>query len=154
MTKTPTPPKKPSSQPESELQYQIKLTKEQASVISKALDVYSRLGAGQFQELMTFATVKDLDFAEIEKIFVRLKELMFDLPGHTYLGIGGVSDSCRVSYDLHQVIRHRLAWDNDPRGGYQVWFDRPMKFGTERLAEMSKIEATVPTERPKRGKHG
>jgi hypothetical protein len=58
------------------------------------------------------------------------------LPRNAYHGIFSdkIPDEARVAWDLHQVIRHRLSWDDQPEGGITVNFDTPMKYGKEELA--------------------
>ncbi|MHB1949680.1 MAG: hypothetical protein ACYCQI_16400, partial [Gammaproteobacteria bacterium] len=54
------------------------------------------------------------------------------------LGIGNVSDSSKIAYDIHQVIRYQLAWDKEPCGDVGVSFDPPMKWGSQPLAKIEK----------------
>jgi len=50
-----------------------------------------------------------------------------------------IHDVFRIAWDLQQVIRHRLAWDRNPKGGIQVSFDDPLKSSREPLASIKRI---------------
>ena len=68
-------------------------------------------------------------------------------PG-SILGIGSADATERTAWDLHAVIRHRLAWDRAKAEGVtdgtkrewpammQVSYDEPMKHSEEPLAKM------------------
>ena len=39
----------------------------------------------------------------------------------------------RIAWDIQQVIRHRIAWDRNPKGNITVDFDSPLKTSDEQL---------------------
>lgn len=100
------------------------LTSEQAHVISDALEFYSRIRTGQIVELVrmfrytSLATCKPTpaNLNKAEELLREAKQLLFpELPTDASYGIREAPDQrARISYDIHQVIRHRLAWDEDP----------------------------------------
>ena len=49
-----------------------------------------------------------------------------------------MTEEAKIAYDLHQVIRHQLAWDQKPEGDITVDFDTPVKFSRQALATISK----------------
>lgn len=41
---------------------------------------------------------------------------------------------------MNQVIRHRLAWDRNPKGGLQVFYDEPMSVSGKELACIQQVD--------------
>lgn len=121
--------------------YRLTINAEQADIISRALDFYSRVGGGQVEEIGAVALLQPynsaLDYTAVENSVNTLKRVLFGLsPNAPNCGIGNSRPQFQTAYDLHQVIRNRLAWDRQPEGGIEVWFDSPMKWGPEPLAEI------------------
>ena len=128
--------------------YQLSLTEKQAQVLVDALDLYSRIGMGQLTEVAHIlrmnvignpsGTVDALD--AVERLTREAASLWMGGSGG-YYGITSekISDVFRVSWDLQQVIRYRLAWDRNPKGGIQVHFDEPMKSSEEPMAIIKKV---------------
>lgn len=146
------------------MKWNLLIDEEHASVIINALDLYSRLLMGQIEELDRF--FRDLGFREREdvykKIDVEVLEALVGMlkaatfPGCPKNGSYGIyneeiSDKARVAWDIHQVIRHRLAWHRvgkDPDVDVRVFnemlgvsFDTPMK---------SSHNVSLPTIKPAR----
>ena len=119
--------------------YRIEVNEEQAKIISLALDIFSRIEAGQLEWVFSMIPWKYRE--NLESAEPMLKELQLLLTGmqRGNLGIGNVSNSARIAFDLHQVIRHRLAWDKEPKGGMGVFFDPPMKWSDQPLAEIEQL---------------
>jgi len=122
--------------------YQITLNREQAQTISKALDFHSRIIGGQFQEIIDlFWDAKPENVKEAEKILTRLKYLLTGMGEDGNLGIGNISENGRNAYDLHQVIRHRLALDKpESRHEFSVDFRSPSQYGTQPFAQIEGLE--------------
>jgi hypothetical protein len=137
-----------SSPPESPLTYQLSLTEKQAQVIIDALDLYSRVGMGQLEDvahvlrLYSKPSEKYAEWNRIDMVQNLMREAAVAWVGNagSYYGITNqkISDVFRVAFDLQQVIRHRLAWDKNPEGGVFVRFDEPMKYSQEPLAKINK----------------
>ena len=73
--------------------YQITLNREQARLISTALDFYSRIIGGQFNEIISrfsWETCSDEALKEAEEILTRLKYLLTGIEGSGNLGIGNI----------------------------------------------------------------
>jgi hypothetical protein len=51
-----------------------------------------------------------------------------------------VPERYKTAWDLQQVIRHVLAWDANPEGGFGVNFHEPLKSGKHGLATMKVSE--------------
>ncbi len=114
--------------------YEISLNAEQADLLVKALDLFTRIGLGQFEAVLE-AYDRDL------KLPLEKRELITSglntaklAAGHPVNGSFGINNPAmhekfRDTWDICQVVRHRLAWDRKPEGGPQVWFDRPYRAG-------------------------
>lgn len=127
--------------------YVLELSQGQAELVSRAVELYARLGMGQFEMLDRFFSWEPKGSC-LERARPLLQELVAIKNGrpHCYPGIHSkeISDDYRVLYDLHQVIRHRLAWDRDshPEGWKGVDYDEPRRASaTESLARIDRVEA-------------
>ncbi len=112
--------------------YTLKISERQAGLISRAVELYARLGMSQFDVLDYFFWSKEI--ADLEKARQHLESLCqihSGLPKGTSQGIYSkkVHDDYRILFDLHQVIRNRLAWDRDPKSKtfHSVNYDEPMR---------------------------
>jgi len=102
--------------------YTLTINEQQANVMAKALELYARLGCGQIDALEYHAEIQNrmmlhMKISEIDRIrntFTDLRAWLFGLYHNQAHGIRSeeILESNRVAYDIHQVIVHRLAWDN------------------------------------------
>lgn len=136
--------KKASLSKDVDFPYQLSLTEKQAQVIINALDLYSRIGMGQLEEIAHI--LRSSPNANPDKILAveaLAREAADCWMGHVggYNGISSdkVHDVFRIAWDLQQVIRYRLAWDRHPEGGIQVVFDEPLKSSKEPFAVIKKV---------------
>lgn len=128
--------------------YTLTLTQKQADVLVRATDVYMRLLLGQFNivaEQFLFregVTPERMDMAR--RHLDAAKTCLFpELGGSPSASHSMTSpkneEASRVAYDIHQVLRHRLTWDQDaasmtPRKGFKgVWHDVPRKTSQQPL---------------------
>lgn len=137
--------------------YNLKISKKQAKVISKALDFYSRIGCGQMSEVLWHPSVAKKMWVKNDKLtenqynhkvvgqlLDNIKKIIWNYDPNEHGGINMADENDKVSYDLHQVIRHKLAWDKEPKGGMTVDFHKPMQYSEEeKLAEI-KTESGAP----------
>lgn len=126
------------------MKYSLNITKQQAEIIIKALDLYSRIGMGQIIEVLDHHTnrIKPEQAIIIYNKLNEIKPMLTGLPTNSYYSISSdqISNNYRIAYDLQQVIRHRLAWDGNPDGGFGVNFDAPMNYSQIPFATIKKIE--------------
>lgn len=133
------------------MKYTIEVSEEQAQLIQQALDLYMRVRIGQIEvvvEPWRFAmrgdgqeqTAEHLRIAE--RLVGEAKMMLTGFSPSASFGIGspGVPDSAKVAQDISQTIRHRLAWDRKPEGGHSVDFHEPMKWGSQALPTVTKVE--------------
>ena len=137
--------------------YQLKVSEEQAQVITDALELYARVGMGQLDHIgehpdlqMRILKREEISFDTIRSILEMVKQTVFDLPPNVYhsLGCPEISDKNRVAYDLVQVIRHRLFWDRAETRAKSddgvvvgvVYDNTPMHFAKEPLATIDRID--------------
>lgn len=120
--------------------------REEGDILVEALDFYSRIGIGQLNEIGSILSLYDaikIDYSKSEEIFAKMKLEIFNLQSNEFFGIfhKKVPDFYKVAWDLKQVIRHRLAWDSNPKGGIGVSFDVPFK--SSENEELATIESTA-----------
>jgi len=130
------------------MSYTLTINEEQAKVICQALDLFSRVGCGQFDELLKHPTIeKEIFSGTITHSTVTaarasldmIKQMLTGLPPGVSTGITAADEPNRVAYDVFQVIRNRLAVDeNDPE--YSVHRQEPMKWSDQPLPSISKGE--------------
>ena len=131
------------------MKYTLTLDEKQAELLVCALDLFTRIGIGQFEEIVSLWVrdhISNLSPEQIEKARKALGSTKRALTGFTLNASYGihspeVPDRFRVARDLLEVIRHRLAWDKHPEGGLQVWFDKPNAISESPLATMEKDNA-------------
>lgn len=117
--------------------YTITLTQKQLETVQEALEVYSRLGIGQwrqaFEKLPLRQNESSFDWAHWHDF---LDDVGFQIKNFTKqrvdgyqssLGIHGldVSESAQIAWDVHQVIRHRLSWERAVEQGFVESLDSP-----------------------------
>ncbi len=127
--------------------YSLTLSEHQADIVIRALDLYTRIGIGQFEEVEHVYSRTNLaaDWKTAERIRAGLniaKEAAGHHPNGSYsIHNDKVDDNFRAAYDIQQVIRHRLAWDRQPEGSprYHVHFDAPQQISKEPLPTIEKV---------------
>lgn len=135
--------------------YTLTLTEAQARVLSSACELLSRIGMGQIEECAEYIPEEQIrkpDRLELKQALENLTPLATGLSRGAYHSIAAAGWMARTAYDLHQVLRHRLAWDREPAGGIFVRFDEPHRLGPEPLPTISRVkDDTVQTESLKGG---
>lgn len=114
--------------------YTLHINETQLATISNACEVLARLGMGQFRDALECLPLREFApdgwHEDMEGIAHILKKHM----KQTYGAYSASSDTSKTAWDLYQVARNRLAWDENPNGGFGVSFDQPMKTGPDPLA--------------------
>jgi hypothetical protein len=126
----------------------VEMSEEQARVVVKALDIFSRLHMGQvsdvelFYRLLNVGQNKSFPSREVERLCESIKFYVFpELSPGSYHSISSekISEDARVAFDLIQALRHPMAWKRNPEGGQTVDFYDPMKTAKSPLAKV-KVE--------------
>jgi hypothetical protein len=146
----------------SDPEYNLTLNADQARVIQMALELYSRVGAGQLGFLMEHPEIQKrtraarLSVTELQVAIDGIKGAIYaDMAPGQYYGIHSreLLDDTRSAWDLQQVIRHRMAWDQagnpekrDFNTMFQVFFDDPMAASKQPLARIAKVDGHVVAE--------
>ena len=126
----------------SERKYNLTVTEEQAGVLADALDLFARIGIGQFEEILQVYDPAAKLPLEVREGIRALLDATKEVAGHPRSGSYGihnskVPDRFRVAYDMKQVVQHRVAWDRNPKGGIQVQYDEPDR--TSELAQLATL---------------
>ena len=128
--------------------YQLKISKEQLEVIAKALDLFSRVGSGQFEEIFRHPTIQkrqikgEINHQYIDEARRHLdvaKRIAMNLESGVSIGITVADEPNRVAYDIYQVIMHELAKRENPNGK-TVHHHGPMQWSEQKLPEISMEE--------------
>lgn len=142
------------------MNYTLTITERQARVLSMACEVLARLGMGQFKDAFEHLPLRPQNFDvcawhdDMEQISrILSKHMPCGIDGiRSSTGISNADEEARTAWDLHAVIRHRLAWDRAIAEGVtdgtkrewpammQVSYDEPMKYSEEPLAKMEKAK--------------
>jgi hypothetical protein len=110
--------------------YTLTMSEAQARLVIRALDIFTRIGIGQFEEVLAvYDRALNLDYQKRERLRISLNSAKAEA-GHPANGSYGihnpeVNDDFRAAFDIQQVIRNRLAFDQKPEGGIGVDFDEP-----------------------------
>lgn len=119
--------------------YLLNINKTQAKTISHALDFFSRIVGAKFDVILESISWEKRDNLEkVSEMLLDIKQLLTNLSRNATYGIGKVSEEAKIAYDLHQVIRHQLAWDEKPEGDITIDFDTPRKVSQQDLATINK----------------
>lgn len=111
--------------------YNLELDKEQADILIRALDLYSRILSGQIDSVLSalqheMRFTKQVNNDKIRNLCEQIKVEAFPELGSTYYAISGACESARIAYDIQQVVRYVKAWAEHPEGGHTVDFGEPL----------------------------
>jgi hypothetical protein len=119
------------------------MNEEQTNIVIKALDFYSRILSGQVEEIPIVLRLANLPFFKsyydtegmernIENGLTHLRLRYFpQAHSNSGVGIGNAPVEAKIAYDMQQVVRHAVAWHNEPSGGLTRDFDTPMQWAVE-----------------------
>jgi len=142
--------------------YNLKVSKRQLQVISQACDLLARLHMGQVGEIFDYLPMKeDVDYGKVWKIREVLSQMLPEILVHgidgnsSSLGVGSLDlhKDSNIAIDIHDVIRHKLSWEDavekgivDSEASPRKWpemvytsYDTPFHWGTEDLCELEKL---------------
>ena len=114
------------------MKYTLTMDEEQAQKLSEACELYARLKAGQWGELLELCLEwKDplyrKKYDEAMEHLLKARAIVYPNLhgiGHSY-GVGKLMDA-ELVWELYKVLEHRISWTRHPEGGIGVNFDTPM----------------------------
>lgn len=150
----------PDQQSQMSETYTLTLTKAQLELLSQAAELISRIGIGQFTDVLDWLPLKTGSLDNDAKLAIAgiLKPRMIhDIDGwSSSLGIHHADTPAwaQILWDVHQVIRHKLAWERaveqgiiPSMGAARKWpemitvdYDQPMGTSDEPLARVERVE--------------
>lgn len=117
--------------------YCMTMTEEQARLVIRALDFFSRMRMGQWGELARLTpppsngniadyqaardTVEDLLLQARDIVMPELRDMRSFYSSYSVHKF----DDSRAAWHTLQAIRSCIAWHNNPAGGWTVDFDKP-----------------------------
>ena len=143
-----------------ERKYTITVTERQARIISNACELMARIGIGQWPEFLNYLPgAMRLNWNDMrEELLPIMERHLKPVAGNngwsSSLGVGSDKSAPDTdeAFDLHAVIRHRLAWDRAVDNGitdgvtrnwdamFGVDYDDPMRWGKEPLARIEAVK--------------
>lgn len=129
----------------------IEVNEKQAYIIMEALENYSRLLMGQFDEIdrLFVNNGNDIwnDFSRRAELSVMLRgarHMVYpELADNAYYGIFDqkhTPNNARIAWDIKKCIEHDISWHKHPEGGITVNFDKPMHSAPEEPLPVVRIE--------------
>lgn len=125
-------------------EYNLRITEDQANIIMLALDLHTRLSAGQFHNLKDISFEKDkegINKKPSEETLKKLQEEMFPSLGSYNASYGihspALPDKVREAYDIYKVMMYEF---NKDKGAVNVYADEVIQVSKQPLPLFEKIE--------------
>lgn len=110
------------------MKYELTLTEEQAKIVSKACEFYSRIRIGQFNEIIwnTIDRITSVDdYCERRD---KASELLFEARKYLYPELHGIGSSygmgkfkdADMAFDVYQVLRQKFGDERTPFSYYDL----------------------------------
>ena len=99
----------------SERRYKLEISESQANVLVSALDLFSRIGLGQIEEVEKVAgnynSSGTYDHNRVERLLHEVKLEMLGMAPHHSYGImcPQVHEDFRIAWDIQQVVRDKIS---------------------------------------------
>jgi len=122
--------------------YVLTLNQEQARAACTALELYARLGMGQFEEIHPLWMSRKGYDREVAADAIRMLKAASGLSQDGYLGSGSreMPEAFKVSWDIYQVLRREIA-RVEGHSSLSVWHHDPLR---ESLQPLPTVEAESP----------
>lgn len=145
--------------------YTLEVTKAQAQAISTACEILARAGIGQWRDAIDALPLKITnydnwhdDLAFIGKLLARhMKGNIDGISSGFSIHSDEVKEEARTAWDIYQVVRHRISWDDAIADGLvdsddqqarkwpemmQVFYDEPLRLSEEPLVKITKMKSS------------
>lgn len=116
-------------------QVRMVLDKRTTWAVRESLELYTRLGIGQLEEVRQEVSMTDAGTLRPYETLERLSDLLAGFKRHV-LGFSSnasfgihnpkLEPSITKAWALMRTLRHRIAWDQTPEGRLGVWHDEPL----------------------------
>ncbi len=126
--------------------YILELSREQAIMVKDACELFARLKIGQFDRI----TELMLDVRNVDEYCKRRDDLNDLLKVAACIIFGrneyGLPD-CKQdelhfrAWNIYAAIRYKMAWHDNPEGGWSVCYDKPRPWGDESVPECTIVES-------------
>lgn len=133
--------------------YCLEMTEEQARTVIAALDFLIRMRIGQWEELARLTPPPpNGNIADYQAALDKAKDFLLQardvvMPElqdmHSLDGSFGVYKfpGTERAFNILKAVRSCIAWHNNPKGGYEVIYDRPRAINV--MEEMPKCEVVA-----------
>lgn len=113
--------------------YKITITEEDLYEIITSTELTMRLLSGQLKDIeSSYIWNKDIDNSFLEDLKSIFQEVIFK-PNVRF------PDLSEMCYDIYQSTRYTFYWTKFPKGGFQVYFDKPLKKSKLELIEVKSL---------------
>lgn len=132
--------------------YRLEMNEEQARCVVAALDLSIRVRIGQWNEIVEQCLECDYDhideYLQKKEDAVRILEnarsiVMPELDGRMMACSWGVYkfEQTERAFNVMKAVRSCIAWYKNPKGGYEVIYDRPLAINvTEKMPKCEVVE--------------
>ena len=128
--------------------YKITIDEEHISVLCKALDLFSRIGAGQFEELLKHSAWQEKMFSmpigdkkEVEYFLSTIKKLVTGFEANASKSITNAHKDSMIAYELFQILDFHLACEQK-----RLYKHEPISWSKHPLAEIENCETETTPE--------
>jgi hypothetical protein len=130
--------------------YQVKLTKDQLQTIQEATNLLLRVQLGQWDEIFRHLPLEDtydsdslyaLKRSFANKLSLFMKDNVDGIFSSFGVGHSELPETNSIALDIHNTIRHKLAWENEQHSTYLmgVQYDNPMNYSDQPLPVIEKL---------------
>ena len=135
--------------------YLLRVSGKQAEQMHRALEFFARIGAGQLDELLqhpavSLRAIRRMPSDRGHYLIAALKDELFNLPPAASFSVMSAPEPVRITWDIGNVIRHRLAWDRADNPESRDWsmmavaFDGPAQTADESLPTIERVPTSGP----------
>ena len=126
--------------------YELKATDKHIRILIDALELYTRVGTGQVENLadtLNKLYPDNCSYHDDKKLLAEFKMKVFGYEMNSSMGIchDGVHDDVKISYDLLKVFQKAVA-TKENHSGMSVWHDGALlHLGSEPVAKIKDMES-------------
>ena len=125
--------------------YILELSREQAIMVKQACEMFARLKIGQFERIteMLLDVQNAKDYCERRDLANGLlKAVACIIFGSNKYGTLDVKKDRyhHRAWNIYAAIRYKMAWHDEPKGGWAVCFDEPYPYGGEPVPKCTIVE--------------